>query len=263
MNILDKIVNNTKSEIQEKKKNFSIKNLESSPLFKMPTISLVNCLLNSNSGIIAEHKRRSPSKKNINNNVDLVKVVKGYQDAKVCGVSVLTDKKYFGGSLEDLNLSKASSNIPVLRKEFIVDPYQIIESKANGADVILLIASILSKKEIKQFSLLAKELGIEVLLEIHNKEELEKSIMQSIDIIGVNNRNLKTFKVNLDASRELSEYIPKEFLKISESGIDSVESIMNLKSYGFDGFLVGENFMKTKDPGKTALKFIKKLEDEA
>ena len=151
----------------------------------------------------------------------------------------------------------------MLRKEFIVDPYQIIESKANGADVILLIASILSKKEIKQFSLSAKELGIEVLLEIHNKEELEKSIMPSIDMIGVNNRNLKTFKVNLDVSRELSEYIPKEFLKISESGINSIQSIGNLKSYGFDGFLVGENFMKTKDPGKTALKFIKKLEDEA
>ena len=127
MNILDKIVNNTKSEIHEKKKNFSIKNLESSPLFKIPTISLVNYLLNSNSGIIAEHKRRSPSKKNINNNVDLVKVDKGYQDAKVCGVSVLTDKKYFGGSLDDLKKARQILTIPILRKEFIIDEFQIIE----------------------------------------------------------------------------------------------------------------------------------------
>ena len=178
-------------------------------------------------------------------------------------MSVLTDKKYFGGSLEDLNLSRATSSIPLLRKEFIVDKYQIIESKANGADVILLIAGILSKKQIKEFSLLAKEFGIEVLLEVHNKEELEKSIMPSVDIIGVNNRDLKTFRVNLDNSRKLSEYIPNEFLKISESGIDSAESINNLRSYGFNGFLVGENFMKTKDPGKTALKFIKEIEDEA
>lgn len=263
MTILEKIVLDKKLEIKLKKKIFSIPYLKSSPLFNLKTISLVKRLKNSNSGIIAEHKRKSPSKQNINSYSSVIDIIKGYENAGASGISVLTDKKYFGGSLEDLNLSKATSSIPLLRKEFIVDPYQIIESKANGADVILLIAGILSKKEIKQFSLSAKELGIEVLLEIHNKEELEKSIMPSIDMIGVNNRNLKTFKVNLDVSRELSEYIPKEFLKISESGINSIQSIGNLKSYGFDGFLVGENFMKTKDPGKTALKFIKKLEDEA
>ena len=262
MTILEKIIIDKKVEVKLKKKIFSIPYLKTSPLFNLKTISLVKKLKKSKSGIIAEHKRKSPSKQNINSYSSIIDVTKGYENAGVSGISVLTDKKYFGGSLDDLNLAKGISNIPILRKEFIIDSYQIIESKANGADVILLIASILSKKQIKEFSILAKEFGIEVLLEVHNKEELEKSIMPSIDIIGVNNRDLKTFKVNLDASRELSEYIPKEFLKISESGIDSAESINNLRCFGFNGFLVGENFMKTNNPGKTALKFIKEIEDE-
>ena len=258
MNILDKIVNNTKREIQEKKKNFSIKNFESSPLFKMPTISLVNYLLNSNSGIIAEHKRRSPSKKNINNNIDLVKVVKGYQDAKVCGVSILTDKKYFGGSLDDLKKARQILTIPILRKEFIIDEFQIIESRANGADVILLIASILSKEQIKKFSELAKSLSLEVLIEIHNEKELNKSINPNIDLIGINNRNLKTLKVDLNTFKKLSPKIPDNIIKICESGISSNKEIKEYSNLGADAFLIGESLMKSNNIYKETRYLINK-----
>ena len=174
-------------------------------------------------------------------------------------MSILTDLKYFGGSLEDLNTARAVCEFPLLRKEFIIDPYQVIEAKANGADVILLIAAILSRDKIKLLSETAKSLNLEVLLEVHNEKELEKSIMPSLDMLGVNNRDLKTFKVNLENSRELAPKIPDDFVKVSESGISKIESIQDLKNFGFQGFLIGESFMKSANPGDSALNFIKKL----
>ncbi|MDR9458506.1 MAG: indole-3-glycerol-phosphate synthase, partial [Salegentibacter sp.] len=154
----------------------------------------------------------------------------------------------------------ASANLPLLRKEFIIDEYQLLEAKAHGADVILLIAAVLEREQIKQLSEFAKSLNLEVLLEVHNEEELQKSIMPSLDMLGVNNRNLKTFEVSTDISKELSEKIPSEFVKVSESGISSVEAIKDLKNYGYKGFLIGENFMKTDNPGKAAGEFIQELE---
>jgi indole-3-glycerol phosphate synthase len=185
-------------------------------------------------------------------------VVKGYESAGVCGISVLTDGKYFGGSLDDLLLARASVNVPLLRKEFVVDEYQILEAKAHGADLILLIAAVLTREEIKQLSEFAESLGLEVLLEVHNLEELQKSIMPSLNMIGVNNRNLKTFEVSLDFSKQLADQIPNEFVKVSESGISSIEAINELKPYGYKGFLIGENFMKTDNAGQSAKEFISK-----
>lgn len=260
MNILDKITADKRKEVDLKKSLISAKQLEESFLFERQTISLTERLKNSASGIIAEHKRRSPSKATINQDLNVQDVAKGYENAGVCGMSVLTDGKYFGGSLDDLILARASSNLPLLRKEFIIDQYQIIEAKAYGADVILLIAAILSKDEIKQFSTLAKQLNLDVLLEVHNEEELHKSIMPSIDMLGVNNRNLKTFEVSLETSKTLSEIIPNDFVKVSESGISTVEAIKDLKQYGYKGFLIGENFMKTDNPGESATQFIQNLE---
>ena len=259
MNILDKIIANKKREVELKKSIIPVSQFEASVLFNSRTYSLVKLLKNSLSGIIAEHKRRSPSKEVINNNHSVEDVVLGYQNAGVCGISVLTDTTYFGGSLEDLLLAKASVNIPLLRKEFIIDEYQILEAKAHGADVILLIAAVLTRKKIKQLSEFAQSLGLEVLLEVHNLDELEKSIMQSLDMIGVNNRNLKTFEVSLDYSKELASKIPDEFVKISESGISSFEAVKELQQYGFQGFLMGEHFMKSKNPGLEAQKFIQKM----
>ena len=260
MNILDLIITDKKIEVNQRKRIFPSAYWESSPLFERKTKSLAKSLKASNSGIIAEHKRRSPSKQNINSSLSVEKVARGYESAGVCGMSILTDGKYFGGSLDDLTIARAVSDFPLLRKEFIIDDYQIIEAKAFGADAILLIAAILSPKEILSFSKTAKSLGLDVLLEVHNLNELEKSIMPSIDLIGVNNRNLKTFKVSLETSRSLAEEIPAEFIKVSESGISEVASIKKLKAIGYKGFLVGENFMKTDNPGLAAKDFINQLE---
>jgi len=260
MNILDKITADKKKEVNLRKNLIPISQLEQSVLFKRETISLADKLRNSKSGIIAEHKRRSPSKSLINQSLNVQDVAKGYEHAGVCGMSVLTDGKYFGGSLDDLLIARASCNLPLLRKEFIIDEYQIVEAKAFGADVILLIGAILTRDEIKQFSEIAKSLNLDVLLEIHNEDELQKSIMPSLDMLGVNNRNLKTFKVSLDTSKSLSELIPNDFVKVSESGISSIQAIKELRPYGYQGFLIGENFMKTDNPGASATEFINELE---
>lgn len=259
MNILDKITADKRKEVALKKALIPVSQLEQSILFEKPTISLAKKLEGSTSGIIAEHKRRSPSKAIINQGANVFDVAKGYENAGVCGMSVLTDSKYFGGSLDDLLIARSSCNLPLLRKEFVVDFYQIIEAKAYGADAILLIAAILTREEIKQFSELAKSLGLDVLLEIHNEEELNKSIMPSLDMIGVNNRNLKTFEVSLKTSKTLSSLIPGEFVKISESGISTIEAINDLKTFGYQGFLIGENFMKTNNAGVSAKQFIEDL----
>ncbi|MEX0312705.1 MAG: indole-3-glycerol phosphate synthase TrpC [Allomuricauda sp.] len=259
MNILDKIVADKRKEVDLRKSLIPVSQLEQSVLFERKSPSLANALRKSNSGIIAEHKRRSPSKSIINQSLNVQDVAQGYENAGVCGMSVLTDGKYFGGSLDDLLLARSAVNIPLLRKEFIIDPYQILEAKAYGADVILLIAAILTRDEIKILSETAKSFGLDVLLEVHNGEELHKSIMPSLDMLGVNNRNLKTFEVSLETSKSLSTQIPDDFVKVSESGISSIEAINDLKQYGYQGFLIGENFMKTDNPGKSAIEFINEL----
>ncbi|WP_142783849.1 indole-3-glycerol phosphate synthase TrpC [Changchengzhania lutea] len=259
MNILDKITLDKRREVALRKNLIPISQLEQSVLFERQTISLAHNLRHSSSGIIAEHKRRSPSKSVINNSLNIQDVAKGYEDAGVCGMSVLTDGKYFGGSLDDLLTARASCRLPLLRKEFIIDEYQLLEAKAYGADVILLIATILSRDEIKQFSEFAKSLHLDVLLEVHNEEELHKSIMPSLDMLGVNNRSLKTFEVSLETSKQLSSIIPEDFVKVSESGISHINAIKALKPYGYQGFLIGENFMKTDNPGASATEFIKGL----
>ncbi len=260
MTILDNIVLDKRKEVDLQKSQVSISDLEQIAFFENPTVSLVERLRLSDSGIIAEHKRQSPSKSVINDQLNVEDVAVGYENAGVCGMSVLTDKNYFGGSIDDLDIARSHCNLPLLRKEFIIDEYQIIEAKAHGADVILLIAAILSKAEIKTFSELAQSLNLNVLLEVHNEEELHKSIMPSLDMLGVNNRNLKTFEVNLETSKTLSSHIPDEFVKVSESGISSVDAIKELIPYGYQGFLIGENFMKTNNPGESAATFIKSLE---
>ncbi len=259
MNILDKIVADKHKEVQLKKSVIPVKQLEHSVLFNRKTTSLAQALRNSNTGIIAEHKRRSPSKAVINQKVSVQDVALDYETAGACGMSVLTDGKYFGGSLDDLILARAAVQMPLLRKEFIIDEYQLLEAKAHGADVILLIAAVLTRDQIKVLSEFAKSLSLDVLLEVHNQEELEKSIMPSLDMLGVNNRNLKTFEVSTAISKSLSTQIPDDFVKVSESGISSIEAIKDLKQYGYEGFLIGENFMKTENPGASAVEFINTL----
>src|SRR5690606_7614680 len=202
----------------------------------------------SRNGIIAEYKRASPSKGIINDRFTVAEVVSGYQEAGVSAVSVLTDRDFFKGSLDDLEAARAALQLPVLRKDFVIDAYQISEAKAHGADIILLIAAILTPAQVKALSEHARRLGMSVLLEVHNREELERSIVDTVDAIGVNNRNLHDFSVSLDHSLSLVEHIPDSFIKVSESGISDPATIRMLREAGFNAFLIGGDFMKTTDP---------------
>ena len=258
MDILEKIVLDKRKEVAAKKEMLPVDFLQKSPMFSRRTNSLV-VSINSGSGIIAEFKRRSPSKEVINQKSSVINVVRGYEKAGVSGISVLADTKYFGGALDDLIQARNTVNLPILRKEFIIDEYQIYEAKAFGADAILLIAAILNEIEIIKYSSLANKLGLEVLLEVHNKEELNKADLTYVHLVGVNNRNLKTFEVSLETSKSLSRFIPDDRIKISESGISSIEAIQELKKFGFNGFLIGENFMKTEDPEEAAINFLREL----
>ena len=260
MTILDKIIERKKIEVAEAKKKVPLEELEQYPLVNRSCYSLRDSMLHPNrTGIIAEFKRASPSKGIINGSSEVAEVVKAYQEAGASAVSVLTDVDFFQGSLADLTAAREALTIPLLRKEFIVDSYQIMEAKAYGADIILLIAACLEPQEVERLATYAKSLGMSVLLEVHNEKELRQNLFDSIDAIGVNNRNLKDFVVDLENSYALVKIIPDNYIKVSESGISDPNTIKDLKSVGFQGFLIGENFMKTDSPGDAIQKFVKEL----
>lgn len=259
MNILDQIVARKFEIIEERKKIAPYRMLSDSEHFSIKGRSLVERLnaLHS-SGIIAEFKRKSPSKGIINANASVNDVTSNYRLAGAAGLSILTDTDFFGGSTDDLVSARAVNRIPILRKDFIVDEYQVYETKAMGADVMLLIAECLTAEKVRSLARLAKTFRLEVIMEIHSEEQLDK-YTPDIDIIGVNNRNLKTFEVSIEQSKQLFDKLPDDAVKISESGISSVEAIKELREVGYKGFLIGENFMKTDHPGFAAEEFIKQL----
>jgi indole-3-glycerol phosphate synthase len=260
--ILEKIINTKREEIAYNKKRISLKELMEKPLYLRKINSLKKYLLDpSSSGIIAEFKQKSPSKGVINAAAKVEDITRGYVRAGASGLSVLTDFTWFGGSLGNLEKARLfNTDIPILRKDFIVDTYQLYESKASGADVILLIAACLSKDEAATLAGKATELGLEVLFEIHDEEELAL-IPLDADFVGVNNRNLKTMEVSLETSLRLAPLIPGQFLKISESGLSDPAIILTLRKAGYQGFLIGENFMKTGDPEKACREFILKTKE--
>ncbi len=259
MNILDTIIQAKYKEVNQRKEQFPIKQLERTAFFERKTITLKNRLKQSKTGIIAEFKRKSPSKGSINADAKVEEITQGYAAAGASAVSILTDMEFFGGESKDLTLARPLLHIPILRKDFIIDEYQIIEAKSMGADVILLIAAVLNPKQIKALAEFAHSLGLEVLMEVHDLAELQNSLNYHLDIVGVNNRNLKNFEVNIDVSKMLAAHIPAEFVKISESGISEVKNIKVLQDYGYQGFLIGENFMKTANPTEACKEFISQI----
>lgn len=260
MNILNKIVLRKKEEVAAAKQKVSVKELEAQPNFSRQPLIFKDFLLDENrTGIIAEFKRQSPSKGLINSISDVAQVTKAYNLAGASALSVLTDTDFFGGKAEDLWVARTANDIPLLRKDFMIDEYQILEAKAWGADIILLIASILTPKQVVDFGKLAQSLGLSVLLEVHNLEELEKCICPNVNAIGVNNRNLADFTVNIQTSFGLVERIPNDFMKISESAISNPKTIKQLREVGYNGFLIGENFMKTENPGQAIMDFVSEL----
>jgi indole-3-glycerol phosphate synthase len=247
MNILEKIIAQKSKEVAAKKNDVPEQELEKGRYFSRQTLSLRKRLLDDKyTGIIAEYKRRSPSKGIINDRDSVEVVTMAYTAFGASGISILTDLEFFGGSLDDL-ISARDNGIPLLRKDFMIDEYQITEAKAYGADVILLIAACLSPLRVKQLAQKAKGLGLEVLLELHDESELDH-VCELVDLVGVNNRNLKTFEVDLEHSTRLAEKIGSDFVKVAESGINDVNNIRYLKAHGFQGFLIGEYFMKQKSP---------------
>lgn len=254
MNILDKIIQRKKEEVSISKSQVSVQELKDSAFFERKTLSLKENI-KSKSGIIAEFKRQSPSKGIINDKISPLEVVSAYENFGASGISILTDKDFFGGNFEDIINVRNSINIPILRKDFMIDEYQFYEAKSIGADVILLIAACLSPQQVQELTQLSHELGLEVLLEIHTEEELEH-FNSEIDLVGINNRNLKDFKVDLQHSVNLKNQLPKEVLSVAESGIYNIEDFNFLKKKGFDGFLMGEYFMKNKNPAKKFEEFI-------
>lgn len=259
MNILDQIVAHKKQEVAERKQLYPVALLERSIYFASPIVSLRKYLLRgAQPGIIAEFKRRSPSKGWINRYAPVRDTTIGYMQAGAAALSVLTDGEFFSGKNEDLTEARKFNYCPILRKDFVVDPYQIHEARSIGADAVLLIAEVLTREQVRSLAEEARGLGLEVLLEIHSERQLDK-LCDAVSVVGVNNRNLETFAVSLDTSLDLLEKIPADFVRISESGIHTAEQAARLARAGFQGFLIGEQFMKTSNPARACTRFVRDL----
>ncbi|GAA4299143.1 indole-3-glycerol phosphate synthase TrpC [Nibribacter koreensis] len=259
-NILDQIVLHKRQEVADRKSLVPVKLLENSIYFPSQPISLRKYLQRPDlSGIIAEYKRKSPSLGTINAYAPVERTSIGYMQAGASALSVLTDTQFFGGKNEDLTTARKFNLCPILRKDFVIDEYQILEAKSIGADAILLIAAILTKEEVERLGQFAHSLGLEVLLEVHDRQELENNLTPHVDLIGVNNRNLKDFSVSIETSKELASLIPNDFVKVTESGLSKAENLVELRQYGYEGFLIGEAFMRTSRPEKACLTLVEEV----
>ncbi|MBO5251165.1 MAG: indole-3-glycerol phosphate synthase TrpC [Bacteroidaceae bacterium] len=253
--ILDEIVANKRMEVARQKEAVSLKQLIDLCDLSVPTLSMKEALEVSATGIIAEFKRRSPSKGWIKENGDAHIIPSNYEQAGASALSILTDETFFGGSLKDIRIARPLVKLPILRKDFIIDEYQLYQAKAVGANAVLLIAACLTIGECKALATKAHDLGLEVLLEVHQEKELEYIGLHT-DMVGVNNRNLGTFHTDVDNSFRMAELLPKDMLKVSESGISQASTIKALREVGFRGFLIGETFMKTEEPDKALRELI-------
>lgn len=260
--ILDEIIAHKRIEIAAQEQNVPISFLEDL-LEKNDDMAKVHSmkasLAASATGIIAEFKRRSPSKDWINRDADAKVIPASYQQAGASALSILTDEHFFGGGLRDIRAARPTVSLPILRKDFIISRYQLLQAKAAQADAVLLIAAALSKEECNALACEAHKLGLEVLLEMHHEDELDY-VNEYVDMAGINNRNLGTFHTDVENSFRMAEKLPADILKVSESGISNPQTVKLLRQEGFRGFLIGETFMKTADPGNTLSTFIKELE---
>lgn len=264
MTILDQIIACKRDEVSERKFARTPTELREQPLYDAPRRSLAYSIeLPGSTGLIAEFKRKSPSKGAFVHELATPGlVVKAYDDYGAAGISVLTDAPFFGGSLQDLADTRALVEAPLLRKDFIIDRYQLLEARAWGADAVLLIAAVLSPQQVQELAAEAVELGLEVLLELHTEAELGH-LCPEVKLVGVNNRNLKDFAVDLDHSVRLAAAIPSGKIKVAESGIQSPEDVLYLREHGFHAFLIGERFMKDPDPSGAFATFVGALKKQA
>jgi len=257
--ILSEIIANKRFEVDLQKQTISLEQLQEG-IGDIPMArSMKQALSSSSSGIIAEFKRRSPSKGWIKQEACPKEIVPSYVAAGASALSILTDEKFFGGSLKDIRTVRPLVDIPILRKDFIIDEYQLYQARIVGADAVLLIAAALEKDKCQQLTEQAHVLELEVLLEIHSIEELSY-INNEVDMVGINNRNLGTFITDIENSFRLARQLPQDTVLVSESGISKPEVVKRLQAYGFHGFLIGETFMKTPQPGETLQSFIQSIQ---
>ena len=257
MTILDKIITQKRIEVAEQKVQMPASVLRQSPDFSRVVNSARAAICaDTSTGIIAEFKRKSPSKGIINDRVTIAETTAAYVLAGASCLSVLTDEPFFGGTPADLQAARqANLTTPILRKDFVIDEYQLLEARAWGADFVLLIAACLSPDQVKTLSQTAHDLGMEVLLEVHDEVELAH-LCDTVDLVGVNNRNLKTFVTSIETSLRLVEQIPATFVRITESGLHDAATMQLLRDVGYDGFLIGEAFMKTAAPGHALAELV-------
>ena len=247
--ILDEIAEYKRTFVEECKRRVPLEEIRGRLRDRGPTRNFAGALRASEMSLIAEIKRRSPSRGVIRADVDPVEVARIYETNGARAISVLTDVRYFGGRLEDLSAVRDAVEVPLLRKEFVVDAYQIYEARAAGADAILLIVSLLTKEALIDYICLTEDMGLSALVEVHTREELEQALKADAKIIGINNRNLKTFKTDLKTTFDLVRALPKDRAVVSESGIRSREDIVRLQTAGVDAALVGEALMRKEDIG--------------
>lgn len=257
LDILSEIIAHKKEEVAGQKERLPLSRLEKmlTETKDIPFYSMKESLENSLSGIIAEFKRRSPSKGWLFQSADVDEVTKAYELAGASALSVLTDEKYFGGTMDDLRQATRGVKIPVMRKEFIVDEYQLFEVKLSGASAVLLIAAAITREECRRFTELANQLQLEVLLELHDEGEVDH-IGPLNRLVGINNRNLGSFVTDLQKSFRMADLLPREAVWISESGISDAQIVRELREAGYRGFLIGEYFMKSCSPGQSLKEFI-------
>ena len=261
MNILDEIIAHKQREVAQRKEQFPERVLEQSAYFQRPAASLSHGLLQAGQpGIIAEFKRRSPSAGTIRAGASVEAITTGYVNAGAAALSVLTDREFFGGGNGDLSEARHHNACPILRKDFVIDEYQIVEARAIGADAVLLIAACLQTRQTRSLAAFAQSLGLEVLLELHEAAELDH-LNEFVNVVGINNRNLRDFSVSVTTSLEMAALLPKDLPKISESGLNDPQTVSDLKYAGFNGFLIGEHFMRQPDPGEACRTFIQKIND--
>jgi indole-3-glycerol phosphate synthase len=259
MNILERIVAYKRNEVETQKSLVPFGELEKSTLFQRQPVSLKTSLLREDlPGIIAEFKRKSPSKGVMNRNCSPVAVCSNYIRSGCSAVSVLTDSKFFGGSTDDLTVIRANIESPILRKDFIVDEYQIIEARSIGADAILLIIGLHSADKLEQLFRFARSLSLEVLVEVHDEKDISY-IPDDARLIGINSRNLASLRVEPENHTRLIDLLPRDVVRVAESGIKTVSDFLNLRQKGFDAFLIGELFMNTPDPGISCNNFLSQI----
>ncbi len=257
MSILDQIVEDTRALVAKRKQIVSLRELELIPQFKQPTIDFRRALAGDADEKIAEIKKASPSKGIIRDHFNPAAIARSYTQAGAHAISVLTEPLHFQGSLDYLAEVRQVTDRPLLRKDFIIDPYQLVEAKAYGADAVLLIATILDSSQLYDLHQAAASLGLACLVELYDANEVDRVDFDQVSILGVNNRDLRTFNVKLEHSISVFNTLPPDVLKVSESGIHTTDDLQYLKAHGSDAVLIGERFMRAEDPGKALLSFVR------